>query len=72
MLAAMFVFQQHSISAQDARNSSTAAVQTIQESSSSWLNPGRAFMQHFRKGDSCRFLLVIYKVGYYISVGYVT
>jgi len=71
-LDARFVFQQHSISAHDARNSSTAAVQTIQESSSSWLNPGRAFMQHFRKGDSCRFLLVIYKVGYYIGVGYVT
>jgi len=56
----------------DARNSSTAAVKTIRESSSSWLNPSKAFMQHFRKGDSFRFLLVIYKVGYYTGVGYVT
>jgi len=48
-LDAWFVFQQHSISAHDARNSSTAAVQTIQEIEQQLVEPWRNVYAAFEK-----------------------
>jgi len=48
-LGARFVLQQHSISAHDARNSSTAAVQIIQEIEQQLVEPWRSVYAAFEK-----------------------